>query len=467
MEAKSIRICNFIIEAGLILLIIFAPLAFGAVEVWAYSIIIFMAVFLTLIWFIKLWLKNRIESNRKKKEPFKFRISYLKTPLNLPIIIFIVLIIIQLIPFPASIVRFISPNTYKIYVESHKLLEASAMAEKSSKPVYSLSLNRNATKEELYKIISYALIFFLVINNTRSQRRLRRMIFAIVIFAFCLSIFGMVQKAYWNGKIYWFRELRYGGTSFGPYVNRNHYAGFMEMAIPLALAALVITKSINKKIILGFMASIMASTIFISLSRGGMLAFLGSMLFISLAFLMHKTLKKHLSFIIVLLIGIVFFIIYLQLFSIVADRLLTVIDPDELSSLQRFLVWKDTLRITADFPLIGSGLGTFKYIFPKYNTHYSEVVFLYPENDYLQLLVETGIIGLLIVLWGLLSFLITIFRIASKDNLFFFLMGSIIAILIHSFFDFNLHIPANAVIFSIIFGLTLRFGLKEKAIKRI
>ena len=211
------------------------------------------------------------------------------------------------------------------------------------------------------------------------------------------------------------------------------------------------------------MELIMASTIFISLSRGWMLAFLGSILFISLAFLFSRNLKKHLSFIILLLIGIFLFILYLQLFSPVADRFLTLIDPDELSSQQRPLVWKDTLKIAADFPLLGTGLGTFKAIFPKYKTFGSQSIYLYPENDYLQLLSETGIIGFLIAFWGLLAILIASAKFASKDKLSLFFLGSIVAILIHSLCDFNLHIPANAVIFSIILGLVFRLGYIREA----
>ncbi len=466
METKSIKVCNHIIEKGLISLIIFAPLAFGSVEVWGYSIIILSAVALTLVWLIKVWLKNRLKFTIFKKEPIAFKLGYLKTPLNLPIIIFIVLIIIQLIPLPESVVRFISPNTCNIYAESYKALEASVIAKNPLNTSYSLSLCPNATKDELFKIIGYALIFFLVINNIKSKVQLKKLILTIVIVAFCLSIFGIIQKAFWNGKIYWFRELRYGGTPFGSYVNRNHYAGFMVMAIPLALSAIAITKSINKKIILSYMALIMASTIFISLSRGGMLAFLGSFLFILLSFLFHKTLKKHISFIIMLLMGIVIFILYLQLFSVVADRLLTVIDPDELLSQKRFLVWKDSLNIVSDFPLLGSGLGTFRYIFPKYKTFYNRLIFQYPENDYLQLLTETGIIGFLIIIWGLLAFLIASFKLMAKNKILIFFIGSIFAILIHSFCDFNLHIPANALIFSIILALTIRFGYEVQGIER-
>jgi O-antigen ligase len=461
MSFQSIRYCNYIIEIGIILLIIFSPLAFGSVEVWAYSIIILGAIFLTIVWLIKIWLKNRLTHKKSKQDEFSFRFNLYKAPLNLPIILFIMLIVIQLIPFPKNIVHFISPNTQDIYSESNNLLKNLPLREKQSTIYYTFSLSPNATKEELYKLIGYALIFFLILNNIKRPAQLKKIMLTIVILAFCISLFAIIQKAFWNGKIYWFRELRYGGKPFGPYVNSNHYAGFMEMAIPLALAALITTRSINKKIIYGFMAIVMASTIFLSLSRGGMLSFLGSLFTISLILFFHKSFNKHQIVIILLLIGIFMFILYLQFFSAVSERFLSLIDVEGISKIKRPLVWKDTLNIVKDFPLLGTGLGTFRYIFPKYKSSGEQILFLYAENDYLQVLSEAGFIGFFIIVWGVFIVTLSSFKTIAQDKLAIFFFGSIAAILIHSFFDFNLHIPANALIFSIILGMNFRLSNKE------
>jgi O-antigen ligase len=461
MSFKSILYCNYIIESGIILLIIFAPLAFGAVEVWAYSIIILGAVFLTFAWLIKIWLKNRYE-----KDALHFRLYVQKTPLNLPIIFFIILIIIQLIPLPKNIIHFISPNTYDIYNGSFNLLKNLPLSQNQSIMFYPLTLCPSVTKEELYKLIGYALIFFLIVNNIKRPAQFKKIMLTIVILAFCISLFAIVQKVFWNGKIYWFRELRYGGKPFGPYVNSNHYAGFMEMAIPLALGALIATRSINKKLIYGFMATVMASTIFLSLSRGGMLAFLGSLLSIMLILFLHKSFKKHLIVIILLLLSIFMFILYLQFFSTASERFLSLIDVEGISKIKRPLVWKDTLHIVKDFPLLGTGLGTFRYIFPKYKSTGEQILFLYTENDYLQVLSEAGLIGLGVIVWGVLVVILSSFKAIARERLAIFFFGSIAAILIHSFFDFNLHIPANATMFSIILGMNFRLCSKEDMAKR-
>ena len=63
-----------------------------------------------------------------------------------------------------------------------------------------------------------------------------------MIFGFLVADFGILQHLTFNGKLYWFREMHYGGIPFGPYVNRNHFAGFAELFIPVALVPLMLGK---------------------------------------------------------------------------------------------------------------------------------------------------------------------------------------------------------------------------------
>lgn len=86
----------------------------------------------------------------------------------------------------------------------------------------------------------------------------------LVYFGFGLAIFAIIQKATWNGKLYWFRELSLGGEPFGPFVNRNHYAGFINMLIPLSLGLAVMRRSRGKQTLFGFFGIIMAVSLFIS-----------------------------------------------------------------------------------------------------------------------------------------------------------------------------------------------------------
>ena len=453
MPDRKIKTCNHIIEIGIIFLIIFSPLAFGSVEPWAYSIIEITIIFLTLIWLVKSWMENFVRE--RKANQATFSLNYLKTPINLPILIFIGFILLQLVPLPESVLKAVSPNTHQIYVDSQNAINQISNEQLSSANIgfRSLSPNPYATKNELYKIIAYSLLFFLIINNINSFKKIRRILTSITIFAFSLSLFAIIQQLTWNGKIYWFRELRYGGSPFGPYVNHNHYTGYMEMAIPLAIGLIFLNKDVNKRLMLGFATIIMAATVFMSLSRAGMVSLICSLVFLSLMLFSKKNPKHSFPIISLIVISLLLFLAYVGILSDALNRILTLTEPDKLSLEMRPKVWKDSLNIFKDFPILGSGLGTFGTVFPKYKSFSDQVSFLYAENDYLQALTEIGTLGFSIILWGIVAFSIKIFRYIKKDPLVICLFASVVAIAVHSLFDFNLHISANAFIFSMIIGL--------------
>ena len=454
MSNRKIKTCNHIIEGGIILLIIFSPLAFGSVEPWAYSIIVITVISLTIIWLIKIWMKSSVK--KRDTNPSTFSLGYIKTPLNLPILIFIGFILLQLIPLPEPVLKAISPNTREIYIESQSAInqiDDEQLSPKAKIGSRSISPNPWATKNELYKIVAYSLLFFLIINNVNSFKKISRILTSIVIFAFSLSLFAIIQQLTWNGKIYWFRELRYGGSPLGPYVNHNHYAGYMEMAIPLAIGLIFLNKDVNKRLMLGFATIIMAATVFMSLSRAGMVSLICSLVFLSLILFSKKNPKHSLPIVSLIVISLLLFLAYIGILSDALNRILTLTEPDKLSLEMRPKVWKDSLNIFKDFPILGSGLGTFGNVFPKYKSFGEQVTFLYAENDYLQALTEVGALGFLIILWGIIAFSKTIFKYVKKDPVILCLVTSVVAIAIHSLFDFNLHIPANAVIFFIVISL--------------
>jgi len=135
-----------------------------------------------------------------------------------------------------------------------------------------------------------------------------------------------------------------------------------------------------------------------------------------------------------------------------------------LSSEGRMLVWKATLKAFADFAWFGTGLGTFRYVFPLYYPEGLQNNFLYTHNDYLQFLLETGIVGTLLLALAFVSLAGIAFKACSKESPSFIMAGlvtSMIYMLIHSFFDFNMHIPSNAIMFSIILGLLYGLGVKR------
>src|SRR5260370_35319673 len=100
----------------------------------------------------------------------------------------------------------------------------------------------------------------------------RGLLWFLMSLGFFVSVFGILQYLTFNGKLYWFRVLRYGGEPFGPYVNRNHFAGFAEILIPVALVPLVLGKVRRETLFLvGFFGLVTIVGLLFSVSRGGCL----------------------------------------------------------------------------------------------------------------------------------------------------------------------------------------------------
>src|SRR5260370_2890418 len=97
-----------------------------------------------------------------------------------------------------------------------------------------------STRMELLLLASDLILLFLAVQAFRTLQDWRGFVWFGMIFGFLISIFGILQHLTFNGKLYWFREMLYGGIPFGPYVNRNHFAGFVELILPLALVPLVL-----------------------------------------------------------------------------------------------------------------------------------------------------------------------------------------------------------------------------------
>jgi len=129
----------------------------------------------------------------------------------------------------------------------------------------------------------------------------------------------------------------------------------------------------------------------------------------------------------------------------------------------RILVWKDCINIIRDFPLFGSGLGTFEYVYPLYKLNVTVAVdYNFAHNDYIQFIVETGVLGLVAIISALYLFIKDTYsymrtNLNNNDSFRYFVtLGAftgVFSILAHSFVDFNLHIPSNAVYFTTLIGI--------------
>ena len=271
-------------------------------------------------------------------------------------------------------------------------------------------------------------------------------------FGFLVAIFGILQQLTFNGKLYWFREMRYGGIPFGPYVNRNHFAAFVELVLPVALVPLVLGKVRKERwYVVGIFALFPIGALFLSASRGGVVSFGVELGVLVLVMVLRRTGGKH-----VLAGGLILLFAFLLVSWLGVRQIL-----DRFSSLQslevttgkRASMRQDTWRIFLDHPWTGTGLGTIQTVFPAYETLYDGKVVNHSHNDYLEALAETGVAGAACCLWflGVLLYL-SLRQLLQLDKPFaaaLHLSGLVacVGFLVHSLVDFNLHIPANALLF--------------------
>jgi len=458
-----------------IFILIFSPLAFGTVEPWSLTIMetsCFLAFFIFLL------------RNIRDKKSFLYEI-----PGIIPLTFLLAFILLQLVPLPAEMVKIISPGTYNIYKDT-------IFADQQTRWI-SLSINTKQTLSEFFRIASYVVFYVLTIQLLTNKDNLIKTIAVVVVFASLLSLFGILQHILFNNKIYWIRELSQGGTPFGPYVNRNHYAGLMGMLLPVVLSLFLFYKpsvantSLRERIIelfnkqwtntyllLGFSAVLIGTSIFLTLSRSGIVSLCLSMIVYGLIFLSRGTNKKRAVIIIVIFMLVVLSVGWFG-WSPIFERFEKIRNPQGDISEMRIEVWKDSLKIIREFPLVGTGFGSFINIYPKYRTIPGDSVADHAHNDYIEVLVTGGFVTLMIFTWFLIALLYKTYRVFLKRHetysiyLFIGSVTGIISILLHSITDFNLYIGANGLYFFFLSGLVvsaansrLRDGLHDTYLRK-
>jgi O-antigen ligase len=309
-----------------------------------------------------------------------------------------------------------------------------------------------STRMELNLLVADCIVLFLAAQVFRTSADWRSFIWFVMGFGFLVTIFGILQQLTFNGKLYWFREMRYGGIPFGPYVNRNHFAGFVELVFPVALVPLVLGKVRKERwIVVGIFGLLPIGALFLSASRGGVISFGVQLAVLILMMILRRTGGKH-----VLAGGVVVLLAFLLVSWLGVRQVL-----DRFSSLQslevttgkRASMRQDTWRIFLDHRWTGTGLGTIQTVFPAYETLYDSKIVNHSHNDYLEALAESGIVGGVCCscfLGGL--FFVSLRQLLQVDKSFaaaLHLSGLVacVGFLVHSFVDFNLHIPANALLF--------------------
>src|SRR5713226_2244111 len=309
-----------------------------------------------------------------------------------------------------------------------------------------------STRMELLLLVSDLILLFLAVQAFRTLQDWRGFVWFGMIFGFLISLFGILQHLTFNGKLYWFRVMHYGGIPFGPYVNRNHFAGFAELILPLALVPLVLGRVRRERWpLVALFAVLPLCALFLCASRGGVISFGAQLVVLALVLILRRTMGKHL-----LAAGAVLLLAGLMVSWLGAERILqrfSSLESLEVKAGKRASMRRDSWRIFLEHPVAGTGLGTLQIVFPLYETLYDGKIVNHTHNDYLETLAETGVLGGLVCTWFIAVLLVgSLKRLRQLNNSFAgaLQLAGLVAcsgFLMHSLVDFNLHIPSNAVLF--------------------
>jgi O-antigen ligase len=390
-----------ILRIGLFILFAFSVLAFGTVEVWSQSVLEIGAGILFLWWALVVF--------RDPEATIQWN------PLIWPILGVLIIGFVQL---------FLGVTPYRYF-----------------------------TQLELLRFGAYLILFFLSVQAFRTRSDLKKLAWFLILLCFGVSLFGIAQHFTSEGPIYWVRPLRAGGDPFGPYVNRNHFAGFVELTLPIALSMLVF-RGIQRDVypLVGLLAIVPAGALILSGSRGGIVSFAFE---IAVLWLLARTRTSpdRPRFVGIAIVVFAAMALIVWLGAAKALERFASLHIGEVTMSRRVSMIRGAAHIFLDHPIDGVGLGALVAVYPRYETLYDGKLVDHVHNDYIEMLAETGLLG------GIcgLAFLWILFRQARtcyaaeqghfSRALHAGAMAGLCGILLHTFVDFNLHIPSNSLLF--------------------
>ena len=450
-------IFDVLIHVLLITLIVASPLAMGAVAPWARSAVFSVSLALLLLWGLQAALRGQLR--------------IVRSWIWLFVAAFFAIALVQIIPLPRGALGVISPATIETY---GRVLPEDASARAT------ISLFPYGAHAEIYRLAALVMVFFVVAHNVRTRWQAATILLAVVAVGLFESLYGFGEQFSGSRRIFWNLRDAHLEAVTGTFRNKNHFAGLLEMALPATLGlvlaliprrlhlgnarSLVIARlaspGIQYLLILCLAALIMGVGILFSLSRAGILCAALSMIALALCLALSAAFRKYTLLLFALLAGIILFAAVVGT-EIVAQRVEDVVSGRSASWADRMNLSRSGLVHLRTFPLLGTGLGSFRYAFERFqSSRFGDRVGDFLHNDWLQGFCEMGIAGGSIVVAAVLIFLWSTGRVAfSRRDPFcrWTSLGALLgvgAMLFHSFFDFNLYrITSNGIMFAALAGL--------------
>lgn len=319
-------------------------------------------------------------------------------------------------------------------------------------------------------LVSFSLLYFAIISHVQRKNEVRFIVFFIVLAGLCVSIYGILQQ--WGFDPFtWYGAQAPKAYSSLSSLGRSNFAGeFLVVVIPLAIAFFFIAKGIKGKAFFCITGILLLIHLFFTQSRASWVAaFMGYPLVFLCSYVprMHRYNEKHrflkypLLFSLLLLTGI-FLLILLHPLAPSSGL------QDTSSFMNRIDLWMSTSRMIAHHPLWGVGIGNYETGLPPYWSDKSRLLFVqenktsnHAHNEYLEIMAETGIVGIGLFFWLASTLIGANFRLIhafrEKDReysyLLFGFLCAFIAIFINALFTFNFHNPASGLLLWLLMGL--------------
>ncbi len=317
-------------------------------------------------------------------------------------------------------------------------------------------------RKELIKILVYALVFFLVVNHAHQQKRADFIVLVLIFLAMGIALYALAQYVSHSNRVWHFiRPAVYAGRGSGTYICPNHLAGFLEMLLPLALSYLFLGRlKLPIRIALGYAAVWLVVGLYVSKSRGGWVAASLGVIAVCSVLLRHRR-QQIAAF--ALLVGLILAALLVELRTGQFRQRFAAMDQDNPTNdwATRCMLWKPAWQMWRDHFWVGVGPGHFDYRFRPYRPPRLQVQPDRVHNDYLNALADWGLAGTVPILLAVGLVYWSIFRrwhalVPAADPVAgdpqprsALVLGGgagLLAILAHSMVDYNMHVPANAIL---------------------
>ena len=451
------------------IILILSILLFGAMHTYVYTLMGLGTLVATALVFWK--------SIRKDYKTGIYLFRFPKTSLNIFFLIFLLFLVLQTIPLPEFLVDFLSPESK---IVGDKSLSASSLVGqgRATKSWFTLSPYLYPVRLSILRFTVYGLFFLGLIKVLNSKKRIDLAVLLILITGCFETLYGFMQTYSGSEHIWWFKKQVHIGSLTGSYINRNHFAGFMGMGLFLAAAfslglsprkaknhgrrsrkkqtlaskiseLLSREEELTKRILIAFTGVVMGIALIFSTSRGGMISAAGGMFLMGMLFSFRKEYRKKGVFVLVL-----FALIAAYAVKIGVENPMKRFKTFNASFEQREALTKKTMEMFGNYAFSGVGVGNFQYAYPKYQGGelFKKRYVRFAHNDWAQFLSEAGIVGMGLLLAGIACYIFKTMHLWTRRSDPYAVCLGVVPIValayiaVHSYSDFNLHVPANFLV---------------------